>query len=122
MWKILFFPIFLFATDYYLSFQFVTHDYKLFSYKIEYSKALTNPKLKTIKTIIYYPKHKTLKNIFKYEADNIVDLLSKNGVIIYNNDEVNNFMIKNRTKLSFPPKRFNIILKDGIMIMQEKQE
>lgn len=122
MWKILFFPIFLFATDYYLSFQFITHDYKLFSYKIEYSKALTNPKLKTIKTIIYYPEHKTLKNIFKYEADNIVDLLSKNGVIIYNNDKTHNFILQNRTKLSFPPKRFNIILKDGIMIMQEKQE
>ena len=100
---------------------YVTHNYQLFSYKIEYSKAMTTSNSKTIHTITYYPKHKTIKEIFKYEADNIVDLLSKEGVIVFNNDKSSNYILQNRTKVSFPPKRFSIILKDGVLIMKERE-
>ena len=52
------------------------------------------------------------EEVCKKDSSKIVDNLLKYKGVIYSNDKLKNFSLKNREKLSFPPRRFDIIIKN----------
>ena len=54
----------------------------------------------------------TPKDVCKNESSKIIENLMKYKSIVYSNEKLNNFTLKTRTKLSFPPRRFDIIIKN----------
>ena len=109
----LFFPLFIFATEYYISFQYTIQNNQIINEKLEYSRCMEDKKLPIIKTIKYFNQHNSIKDIFKYEAENIIDILSKHGVIIHNNQKIVNYYSSDKVKITYLPKRFDIIFVDG---------
>jgi len=75
----------------------------------------------TIKEFIYFNQHKDLKDIFKYEKENLIDMFSKAGVIMHNNQKIVNYYSSDKVKITFLPRRFDIIFKDGYMIFKLKE-
>ena len=111
----LFFPLFLFATEYYISFQYTIHNNQVINEQFNISKCMNQRKLKVIKTIKYFNKHTKLKDIFKYEKENLIDIFSKEGIIMHNNQKIVNYYPDDKIKITFLPKRFDIIFVDGYM-------
>ena len=112
---IIFLPIFLFATQYWISFQYTIKNNQIINEKLEYSKCMSEKKLPTIKTFKYFNKHTKLKDIFKYEKENLIDIFSKEGVILHQNQKIVNYYSDDKVKITFLPKRFDIIFVDGYM-------
>jgi hypothetical protein len=107
------FPFFLFA-DYYLSFQLYSNDFVLQKYTLNCSKALTNSN--SSKKLIFKIKtdKKSVLDLCKQEKDKIILNLLKNENYIYSKNNV--------TKLTFPPKRFDIIIKNGYVYFYLREE
>ena len=76
---------------------------------------MSEKKLPTIKTFKYFNQHTKLKDIFKYEKEDLIDLFSKEGVIIHQNQKIINYYSNDKVKITFLPKRFDIIFIDGYM-------
>jgi len=109
----LFFPSFLLALQYYISFQYTIQNNQIINEKLEYSRCMDEKKLPIITTIKYFNKYNSIKDIFKYESENIIDILSKNGVIIHNSQKIINYYSLDKVKITYLPKRFDIIFIDG---------
>jgi len=113
-WIIVIFS-FLFGKDYYISFSFSSLNTKLIYTKFNCSKALTASKLPK-KFLFKIPCNKTIKKCCQLNQKMIIDKLLKNNIYIYSfNYMKNNIIFKNYSKLTFLPKRFDIILKDGYL-------
>jgi len=112
---LIFLPLFLFATQYWISFQYTIKNNQIINEKLEYSKCMSEKKLPTIKTFKYFNKHTKLKDIFKYEKENLIDIFSKEGVILHQNQKIVNYYSDDKVKITFLPKRFDIIFIDGYM-------
>ena len=117
----LFFPIFLFATEYWISFQYTIQNNQIINEKFEYSRCMHSTTSKTIKEFKYFNKHTKLKDIFKYEKEDLIDLFSKEGVIMHNNQKIINYYSDDKVKITFLPRRFDIIFKDGYIIFKLKE-
>ena len=76
---------------------------------------------KIIKEFKYFNQYKSLKDIFKYEKENLIDLFSKEGIILHQNQKVLNYISQEKIKITFLPRRFDIIFKDGYMIFRLKE-
>jgi len=82
---------------------------------------MTNKNLPIKKSFRYFYYHNSLKDIFKYEKENLIDLFSKNGVIIHNSQKIINYYSDDKIKITYLPKRFDIIFKDGYLIFKLKE-
>ena len=82
---------------------------------------MTTSDKKVNKYIKYFNQHDNLKDIFKYESENIIDLLSKQGIILHSTSQINNFYLNDEIKITYLPKRFDIIFKDGYMLIGLKE-
>ncbi len=107
--------------DYYLSFQYTVKDAQVINSQINYSKCMTTSDKKVKKYIKYFNKHKNIKDVFKYESENIIDLLSQNGIILDGSSKINNFYLNDKITITYLPKRFDIIFKDGYMMFGLKE-
>ena len=112
---LLFFPLFLFSTEYWISFQYTMKNNQIINEKFEYSKCMNPINSKTIKEFKYFNEHSNLKDIFKYEKEKLIDLFSKEGVILHQNQKIVNYYSSDKVKITFLPRRFDIIFKDGYM-------
>ena len=107
--------------DYYLSFQYTVEDGQVINSQINYAKCMHSSNKKVIKYIKYFNQHNNIKDIFKYESENIIDLLSKNGIILHSDSKVTNFYLNDKIKITYLPQRFDIIFKDGYMMFGLKE-
>ena len=100
---------FLYA-DYFISFSFTSLNNQIISYELNCAKAMSSKSKKIFLFKFFTPYH-NVKEICKYQSQILVDKLIKFNSFIYS-DEI----IKNdyhfRIKLTFIPKRFDIIIKN----------
>ena len=118
---IIFFPLFLFATEYWISFQYTIKNNQVINEQLNISRCMHEINTPTKKEFKYFNHHKSLKDIFKYEKENIIDLFSKNGVILHNNQKIVNYYSDDKIKITYLPKRFDIIFQDGYIIFKLKE-
>ena len=104
----------LYSKDYFISFSFTSLNNKIIYYKLDCAKAMTNKNVKR-KLLFKLPTiYIEVKKICKYQSQILIDKLMKFESIIYSNDEILKNRYNFRTKLTFTPKRFDIIIKNGI--------
>jgi len=102
---------FLYA-DYFLSFSFTSVNNKIISFELNCAKAMTSEN-KNKKFLFKIPTlYNKVQKICKYQSQTLIDKLTNVEVYIYSNDEVLKSKYNFRTKLTFPPKRFDIIIKN----------
>ena len=104
----------MYGDDYFISFSFVNINSKIIISNFDCSKALTFDSSKK-KYLFKLPLKKDIKTTCKEFKEEIITHLLKNEVIIYSNEEVKQKYIKSRVKLTFLPKRFDIIIKNGFV-------
>lgn len=102
----------LFARDFFLSFDLTSKNYKLTSFHFYCSKAMTKSYRKGQLIFSIDTDYLKAEEVCKKDSSKIVDNLLKYKGVIYSNDKLKNFSLKNREKLSFPPRRFDIIIKN----------
>jgi len=104
---------FLYA-DYFISFSFTSLNNKLIFYELNCAKAMTNKNVKKIFLFKFFTPYHNIKEICKYQSQILADKLIQFKSFVYSDNE----MLKNsyhfRVKLTFRPKRFDIIIKNGI--------
>ena len=103
----------LIAKDFFISFDFTSKGYKLSSFHFFCSKAMTQSDANEKFIFSIDTSYSKPKEVCKKESQKIIDNLIKYKSIIYSNETLTNFSLKTRTKLSFPPKRFDIIIKNS---------
>jgi len=104
---------FLYA-DYFISFSFTSLNNKLISYELNCAKAMTNKNDKRVFLFKFFTPYRTFKEICVYQSQILVDKLIKYNSFVYSDDEVIKNSYHFRTKLTFIPKRFDIIINRGI--------
>ena len=102
------------ARDYFISFSFVNVNNKIIYSNFSCSKALTT-KYSSKKYLFSLPFIKDIKTTCRVYKEKIIDKLFKSKVFVYSNEKVLKNYIKSRTKLTFLPKRFDIIIKNGVV-------
>ena len=112
-WFIIIFS-FLFAKDYYISFSFSALDYQLNINQFICVKAMTQ-NYENKKMLFKIPtKFNNIDTFCKNQKDEIVLKLLKSGIYTSSYDDIfNNQAIKTYSKITFIPKRFDIIIKNG---------
>jgi hypothetical protein len=117
--------ILLFSTlqseDYFLSFSYTFKNQKIIHTELNYSKALTKSNNKTIKYYNIYTDENNLKDFFMKHKEEIIDIISTNGVFLYQNSSFKRD-INDKIKITFPPRRFNIELNNGYVLLELKGE
>jgi len=112
IFKLCLFINFLYA-DYFLSFSFTSLNNKIVSYELNCARAMTNKNVKKIFLFKFSTPYHNVKEICKYQSQILVDKLMKLNSFVYSNE-----VIKNdyhfRIKLTFIPKRFDIIIKNQV--------
>ncbi len=99
----------LFATDYFISFNFVVKDYQLKVEHFNCSKAMMQQDLKKKYLFSIFSSSKKITKVCNQYKNYIIEQLINSNIIAYSNDSLH----KTRTKLSYPPKRFDIIINNG---------
>ena len=117
---IIFFPLFLFATEYWISFQYTIKNNQVINEQLNISRCMSEENLPTKKEFKYFNQHNSLKDIFKYEKEELIDLFSKNGIILHSSQKIVNYYSDDKIKVTYLPKRFDIIFKDGYIIFRLK--
>ena len=111
-----------YSKEVYISFDFVSLNQKIISGNFFCSKALVNSCNK--KKFVF--KIKTnFKNEFlicKLKKEELISKLLQFKANIYSNEYLSNKTFYSRIKLSFPPKKFNIIIKDNTAYFYECKE
>lgn len=100
--------------DYFISFDFVSKNSKIISFHFNCSKALTIKNSKRI-FIFSLPLKKNIKTTCDFYEKKIIDFLLKRKIVIYSNEKLVNNNLNTQTKLTFLPKRFDIIIKNGFV-------
>jgi hypothetical protein len=117
--KIILLFSFLKAEDYFLSFSYTFKNQQIIHTELNYSKALTNSKQKTLNSYKISTDEKNLKKFFIVHKEEIIDIVSKNGIVLYENSTFGN-SINDKIKITFPPRRFNIELNHGYVLLELK--
>ncbi len=100
--------------DYFISFDFVSKNSKIVSFHFNCSRALTIKDSK--KTFLFsLPLRKNIKTTCDFYENKIIDFLLKRKVVIYSNEKFVRNSLNTQTKLTFLPKRFDIIIKNGFV-------
>jgi len=100
--------------DYFISFSFTSLNNIIIYYELNCARTLTNKNIER-KLLFKIPTmYLQVKKLCKYQSQILIDNLIKFESIIYSNDEIFQNRYNFRTKLTFPPKRFDIIIKNGI--------
>ena len=99
--------------DFFISFSLVNKNGKIISYDFKCSRALTY-KYSKKKFLFSLPLVKDIKTTCKIYQDKIINFLLKENVIVYSNEKLSDTLIS-RIKLTFLPKRFDIIIKNGVI-------
>ena len=111
---------FLYA-DYFISFSFTSLNNKIISYELNCAKAMTNENIER-KLLFKIPTmYLKVKKLCKYQSQILIDNLMKFESIIYSNDEIVQNRYNFKTKLTFPPKRFDIIIKNETVYFYLKE-
>jgi len=111
----------LFAKDYFISFRYSIKNFQLTYSKFNCSKALSKSKNKGI-FLFSLPCDSNIKKCCKQYEDIIAKKLLKLQIYTYSHDKLNKNLLNSTSKLTFTPKRFGIILKDGEMKFYLKGE
>jgi len=100
--------------DYFISFDFMSKNSKIIFFHFNCSKALT---IKNSKKIFLFslPLKKNIKTTCNFYEKKIIDFLLKRKVVIYSNEKLEKNNLNTQTKLTFLPKRFDIIIKNGFV-------
>jgi hypothetical protein len=117
---LVFFPFFLYAIQYWISFQYTVYNKQVINQKLEYARCMHEINTPTIASFKYFYHHKSLKDVFKYEQNEIIDMLSKSGIILHNTNRTINFYPDDKIKITYLPQRFDIIYKDGYLVFNLK--
>ncbi|NPA55386.1 MAG: hypothetical protein GXO40_03395 [Epsilonproteobacteria bacterium] len=110
----------LWGVEVYISFQYTIQNNQIINEKLEYSKCMSHSSAPIITQIKYFPHHDTLAGVLKYEKEEIIDVLSKNGVFVSNCNITTNFYNNDKIKVTYLPQRFDIIFQDGYLIFKLK--
>jgi len=111
---------FLYA-DYFISFSFTSLNNKIISYELNCAKAMTS-EIKKEKFLFKIPTiYNKVQKICKYQSQILIDNLMKFELIVYSNDEIVQNRYNFKTKLTFPPKRFDIIIKNETVYFYLKE-
>jgi len=114
-WIIIIFSLILFAKDYYISFSFASINYMLKVFQFNCSRALTSSNKHKIFLFKIGCEYKNINKCCYSHKSEIIDNLLKNEVFLYSLDKLNKNSFKDYSKLTFTPKRFDIILKNGYL-------
>ncbi len=102
------------AKDFYISFQYKVSNYKISFSRFNCSKAMTSS-IEHKKFLFSLPcKSSSIRKCCYKNKSVIINELLKNGLIVTSNDEIINSNLKTRSKLTFLPHRFDIIMKNQI--------
>ena len=100
------------AQDYFISFAFIQKNGKIIYDKFNCSKPLTTKYSKS--TFLFsLPLVKDIKTTCIYYKDKIIDFLLKDDIYLKKKKKMYKNYLKSRIKLTFLPKRFDIIIKNG---------
>jgi len=100
--------------DYFISFDLVSKNSKIISFNFYCSKALSVKNSKK-RYLFSLPLKKNIKTTCQFYKYKIIDFLSKKGVVVYSNENLTKNNLNTKTKLTFIPKRFDIIIKNGFV-------
>ena len=110
-----------FATDYYLSFQITSVNNQIVANKIEYSKAMTHSSAKR-KFLFSFPTDcKSIEKMLENNKDKIFNLLLKEDILVTSTSLINNRFYE-KSKISYLPKRFDIIIKNQVAYFYSKED
>jgi hypothetical protein len=101
-----------FARDYFVSFDFYVDNSQLKSFHFNCAKAMSFKKSKK-KFLFSFPLYKNISATCKKYKNEIVNNLLKKGVYVTSYEVLINSSITQKQKLTFLPKRFDIIIKDA---------
>ena len=76
---------------------------------------------KTVKSLKYSTNYTSLDEIFKYEKDKLIDFFSKEGVVLHQHQKIVNYHSDDKVKITFLPRRFDIIFKSGYVVFDLKE-
>ncbi len=99
--------------DYYISFDFVSKNGILITQNFNCSKAMKNTYGNKKFIFSFSTSYKTVRQICKFQKKQIINNLFRNRIYVYSNNKTVNSLAKTRTKITFLPKRFDIIIKNG---------
>jgi len=112
--KFIFLFSFLFARDYFISFTFVNINSQLVVNEFNCAEALSVSSCKR-SFLFSLPLKKDIKTTCNVYKEKIIDNLIKKGIIVYANEKRNKSYIRSRVKVTFLPRRFDIIIKNGVV-------
>ena len=113
--------IFINARDYFISFSFINVNGKIIYTEFNCSPALSY-KNSSEKFLFFFPLNKNITNTCKKYENQIIDNLLKQKIYVYSNEKLTKGNLKSRIKLTFLPKRFDIIIKDNYVYFYLKGE
>jgi len=116
----LFVFLFLKADDYFISFSFIQINGKLIFTEFNCARAMVFKESKK-KYLFTIPFKKNIKNSCNIYNEKIIDRVLKSEVFVYSNEQLSHSYLKSRTKLTFLPKRFDIIVKNGVLYFYLKE-
>ena len=102
----------LFGMDYFISLHLTSVNNKLINYKLDYSKAMTSSNKRTKFLFFIDTPYLKVKDVLKYQQSEIINKLLKENVFIYSNSLLRKNYFYEKSKLSYTPKRFDIIIKN----------
>jgi len=108
--------------DYFISFDFTSHNSKLVSFHFNCSKTMTNNFSKKIFLFKFKTSYKSVEKICKFQRDKIINNLLHNNFYIYSINSSLNNMFFSKQKGIYLPKRFDIIIEDGYVKFYLKEE
>jgi len=106
--------MFINARDYFISFSFLNINGNIVYSDFNCVRALsfiTSDK----RYLFSFPLHKDIKTTCKIYKEKIIDNLLKQKVFVYSDEKLFKNVLKSRIKLTFLPKRFDIIIKNGFV-------
>jgi len=120
--KILITINFLFANDYFISFQYKIKNYRVEFFNFNCAKALSVKNSKKVFLFSFPCDNENIQNCCLLNENKIVDFLLKKSVVISSEDELRSNSLQTSSKLTYLPQRFDIIIKDGIAYFYQKGE
>ena len=104
---------FLYA-DYFISFSFTSLNNTLISYELNCAKAMVDEDGKKIFLFKIVTPYHNVKQVCKYQSQILADKLIQFKSFVYSDNEILKNSYYFRVKLTFTPKRFDIIINHGI--------
>ncbi|NPA12033.1 MAG: hypothetical protein GXO62_07310 [Epsilonproteobacteria bacterium] len=110
-----------YAKDVFISFSFANKNYKLIYQKFNCSLALAPKTAKKRYLFSVFCDGDLIKCCYKHQDEIITKILTY-GIASFSNEKLTQNSFKSYAKITFTPKRFDIIIKDGVMKFYLKDE